>query len=209
MSKRAEKVAEKIIAVFAVALGLAFFYVPLFDFIESQSRQGERSEAEKADISSIQKSPDQAAMTEVVTRLMARPDIARVHVLQGEYDYPSFEIKRGKNAHPGDIKRHVNHQESGLSVYIGYNTAPTSSVSNERSIKDSIRSIGSLTGGMFLTIMGLTIIFSSSGRMLQRAEEQSPHLPPPLRTETSPRPPAPDKADPVRYEGLKLVKGDD
>jgi hypothetical protein len=209
MDSRTEKIAEKVIAAFAIALGLTFIYVPLFDFLESHSRQEDLSEHEQADIKSIRESQGQVAITGAVNRLMARPDVARVHVMIGEYDYPAFEIKRGKNVRPGEIGRHANISEHGYMVYIGYTRDSVGAPSERQEIKEAIRSIGSAMGGFFLLIMGFMNLAGASLKPEQKLDEKRPPHSPPPGPQPEDRTPAPREPDPVRYEGLRLVKGGD
>lgn len=209
MDSHTEKIAEKVIAAFAIALGLTFIYVPLLDFLEHQSRQRDFTETEQADIRSIRERQGQVAITEAVNQLMARPDVARVHVMIGEYDYPAFEIKRGKNVRPGEIGRHANSSERGYMVYIGYNRDSVGAPSESQEIKEAIRSLGSAMGGFFLIVMGLMNIAGASLKSEQKvAEKRSPHSPPP-GPQPEDRTPAPRDPYPASYEGLRLVKRGD
>lgn len=206
MEIRFEKLAEKFVGLCAIALGIMFLYVPLFDFLQNESRQKEFSETEKADIRSIHESQNQAALTEAVNRLMARPDISRVHVLKGEYEYPAFEIKLGKNSRPGEIERHVNQNEKGFWIYIGYNTSLKPSIGPEREIKETIKALGSAVGGVFLVVVGLMNLAGVSSKSDHRLDEKRPTLSSPLTPES--KQVAPERVVPesIKYGGLKLVK---
>jgi hypothetical protein len=194
-----------------IVLGMAFIYIPLFDFLESQSGQKHFSESEKADIQSIRESHGEIALTDAVNRLMSRPDVARVHVMIGEYDYPAFEIKRGKNVRPGEIGRHANVSEHGYMVYIGYTRDSMRAPSERQEIKDSIRSLGSVVGGLFLVFMGIINIAVPTEKLFARHEEKSSPIPSPPAPQPSHQSYESQTPQPVkRFGELKLVRsGDD
>ncbi len=160
--------------------------VVVHDFMQSESQKMSAiSKSEKADLAMIMGSPDGAAMTEAINRLMARPDIARVHVLKGEYEYPSFEITLGKNSRPGEIQRYVNHKENGFDVSIGYGNGakPVAAPGDAREIKESVRSIGLALLGLCLIFVGFMSITSAYSKSDNPIEERIPPPPvPPIAT---------------------------
>jgi hypothetical protein len=192
-----EKLGLRFFALFMIAFGLACIYVSFTDFLENQFQRKQLSESETADLKSIQESPNQAAMTEAVNRLMARPDIARVSVLRGDYAYPSYEITLAKNSRPAEIERHVKHNEKGFWIYIGYNTP---SKIPAWGIRDSIRSVGCFLGGVLLIGFSLVSVFFPPEKVFQRTHEERP------KPHPTTHPEAETKTTPVRYEGPRLVK---
>lgn len=210
MGRRTEWFTESFLSLCMIVLGLAFIYIPLFDFLGRESARQELSESEKADIRSIRESQGQMALIEAVNRLISRPDVARVQVKLGQYEYPVFEITRGKSERGTDIGRTVYQNETGFWLNIGYTRASVGAPSTRQQLKETIRSLGSVSGGIALIFMALINIFGLTQKSFERHEEERTPTPSSSPPQTSPQEinPRPHQTN-VRFGELKLVKKED
>jgi hypothetical protein len=149
MKSEIEKITEIFLNIFGVAIGLLFVYLAGHHFLILQSRSmgNAITESQKADIQSIVQNHDPSAISLAVSRIMERPDIVRVHVLLGDIQYPSFEIRRGKNESPRDVDQWANTNENGYSVSIGYAMTKSGATSSEQDYRTTGMALGSFFGG--------------------------------------------------------------
>jgi hypothetical protein len=140
---------------------------------------------------------------------MARPDISRVHVLKGEYEYPALEIKLGKNSHPGEIERHVNQNEKGFWIYIGYSTVLTPAISPMHEAKEVIKILGSATGGLCLVVIGVMSLVGVSSKSERKRDEKTPSSSHPSPPELKKEMPEKEVYGPIKYGKPRLVKSED